>query len=337
MNAIWQRWERKKSPVRTAVAFSLRASISVGLLYFALRHVDWQSLGLHLRNLRLGWVIVAFLAFVVQAALGAWRWTQVARLGDLPLSLIAAIRYSLFAGFLNQALPATVGGDAARIWFVARRLSRWADTAYSVLIDRSFGGIACALLVVTVSPWTFGYIHDPVIRATLLVSSVGLTTAFCAILLIGLLPNRWLTLWKPARHSGAVTGIVLRMAGQPRLGASVVTSSFLIHLLGVFVVWCLAQSVMVNLPSYAAIALVPAVLLVAMMPVSIAGWGLRESAMAAVLKYAGVGHSVGVLISILYGAGLFFLGLIGGLIWTLGRHEDSDGASTASTAAENLL
>lgn len=323
---IWQKGSAQKKSARSAVTLLLKLAVSAGLLYFAFRHVDWKVLDAHLRDLRLAWVVAAFLALVLQAVLGAQRWAQIARFCGIPLSLGPAVRYCLIAGFLNQALPSTVGGDVARVWFVARRTPGWANAAYSVFIDRSLGGMAVALLVVTVSPWTFDFIHDPVVQTTLLLAGLGFSAAFGGILLMGLLPSRWLQLWKPARHSGAVAGIVVRLAGN-RAGLAVTVNCFIIHLLGVLAVWCLAQSVMVRLSPHAAIALVPVVLLAAMMPVSIAGWGLRESAMAAILAYAGVGHSVGVLISMLYGACLFVLGLIGGGVWALGRLEAADAAS----------
>lgn len=320
INALRQNGSMANSPVRNAVALLLRIAVSVGLLYFAFRHVDWNVLGSHFRDLRLAWLIAAFLVLVLQAILGAFRWAQVARLCDVPLPLRLAVRYSLIAGFINQSLPATIGGDAARIWFVARRVSRWAAAAYSVLIDRSLGGMAVALLVVIVSPWAFDLIHDPIARITLLFAGFGFTAAFAVILLTGLLPHRWLKLWEPARHAGAVTATVVKIAQSWR-GALVIMTSFAIHLLGVLAVWCLAHSVLAHLSLHEAVALVPVVLLVAMMPISIAGWGLRESAMAAILGYAGVGHSVGVLISMLYGACLLFLGLIGGVLWALGQEE----------------
>jgi uncharacterized membrane protein YbhN (UPF0104 family) len=320
--AIWQKGSAENNSVRSAVTLLLRVAVSAGLLYFAFRHVDWKVLDAHLHDLRPVWVIAAFLVLVLQAVLGALRWGQLARFCGIPLSLGLAVRYCLIAGFLNQALPSTVGGDVVRVWLVARKKPGWANAAYSVLVDRSLGGMAVALLVVIVSPWTFDFIRDPVVRTTLLLAGLGFSAAFGGILLVGLLPSRWLQLWKPARHSEAVTAIVARLA-RDRAGLAVAVNCFVIHLLGVLAVWCLAQSVMARLSSYEAVALVPVVLLVAMMPVSIAGWGLRESAMAAILAFAGVGHSVGVLISILYGACLFVLGLVGGGVWALGRLEDA--------------
>ena len=61
--------------------------------------------------------------------------------------------------------------------------------------------------------------------------------------------------------------------------------------------------------------LIPPVILIAAVPVSIAGWGVRESAMLAAFSYAGLPDSDGVLVSIIFGASLFIIGALGGIVW----------------------
>ena len=52
--------------------------------------------------------------------------------------------------------------------------------------------------------------------------------------------------------------------------------------------------------------------LVATIPISIAGWGVREGAMMTVFAYAGLLDADGLIVSILYGVGLFAVGAVGG-------------------------
>ena len=61
----------------------------------------------------------------------------------------------------------------------------------------------------------------------------------------------------------------------------------------------------------------PPVLLIAMMPISIAGWGVRESSMIAAFAYAGLAPSDGLTLSILFGAVRFAIGAVGGILWIL--------------------
>jgi glycosyltransferase 2 family protein len=61
--------------------------------------------------------------------------------------------------------------------------------------------------------------------------------------------------------------------------------------------------------------IVPLVSLIQLMPVSLAGWGVREAAMVVVLAGFGVSATAALAISVLMGLALIVLGLPGGLIW----------------------
>ena len=63
---------------------------------------------------------------------------------------------------------------------------------------------------------------------------------------------------------------------------------------------------------------VPTVLLISMLPISIAGWGVRESAMVMAFAYCGLPQADGLLVSALLGFAIFVIGIIGGLVWVIG-------------------
>jgi hypothetical protein len=58
----------------------------------------------------------------------------------------------------------------------------------------------------------------------------------------------------------------------------------------------------------------PPVLLVGTLPLSIAGWGVRESIFMFAFAYAGLAQNDGLVISILFGAASFIVGLAGGIV-----------------------
>ena len=64
-----------------------------------------------------------------------------------------------------------------------------------------------------------------------------------------------------------------------------------------------------------ALFLVLPVMLIATIPISIAGWGLRESAMVLAFSFAGLAESDGLIVSILFGSVNLAAGVIGGIVW----------------------
>src|SRR4029079_1720873 len=109
--------------------------------------------------------------------------------------------------------------------------------------------------------------------------------------------------------------MALAILRSPRSFAPAFGISVLVHLLTALAAWCAAGSIGADVPLLYTIFLVPPVILVTVVPISIAGWGVREGAMIAAFGYAGLPPGDGLIVSLLFGAGYFIMGAAGGLIW----------------------
>ena len=88
------------------------------------------------------------------------------RSGAEPSSMmLQSLRFTLIGAFFSQTLPSTIGGDAARMWFLARAAGHSKPAVYSVLMDRAAGLIWLAALVLVCLPWSMRLIESPVGRA----------------------------------------------------------------------------------------------------------------------------------------------------------------------------
>ena len=66
----------------------------------------------------------------LQLTLASLRWQRIAEFGGGHLSAGRAVLYTLIGSFFSQVLPSTVGGDAARIWLLARDAGAWKNAIY---------------------------------------------------------------------------------------------------------------------------------------------------------------------------------------------------------------
>jgi len=103
----------------------------------------------------------------------------------------------------------------------------------------------------------------------------------------------------------------------------VVTLSFLVQCLTIIGAWLAAKSIAAPFDLVHAILLIPPVLLIMTAPVSIAGWGVRESAMVMAFTYSGLPQADGLLVSALFGFATFAVGIFGGLVWMLGGRRQA--------------
>jgi hypothetical protein len=303
--------------MRRTLTLLAKATTSALLLYFSLRWVDVAAFTTRLDALKPGWVIFAVFLLAVQTALLAARWQQITVACGANLAFVPALQISFIAAFFNQVLPSTVGGDGARIWVLARNGAGWAIAVYSVLIDRIVGVFILALIAVLCLPWTLRLIHEPTARAVLFVIAFGALTAPLVFLLIGTRFQRWFDCYAITRHLSAASRAAAALYQSRRSLSIVIACSIAIHLLTVAAAWGCIKAVAAPVSFTQILFLLPPVLLVATVPISIAGWGVRETSMIATFAYAGLAQSDGLTLSILFGAAYFLLGILGGIIWII--------------------
>ena len=78
--------------------------------------------------------------------------------------------------------------------------------------------------------------------------------------------------------------------------------SLVVHVLAVVIAWCVVQSIAAPVLFGQVFQLIPPVMLITMLPISIAGWGVREATMGLAFGYAGLMANEGINVSLLFGA-----------------------------------
>jgi hypothetical protein len=183
-----------------------------------------------------------------------------------------------------------------------------------VLIDRVVGVSILAVLVVVCLPWTFNMIHDPIPRAALTLIGFGALIGTLVFLALGDKRLRLMERWWLTRHLAAASRVAGRLC-RSLTGARVAAFAFAIHLMTVMAAWGAAMAAHAAVDFVHALFLVLPVMLIATIPVSIAGWGVRESAMVLAFSYAGLTEGDGLIVAILFGVVNLVIGVIGGIVW----------------------
>ena len=301
--------------MRRTLLLLAKAATSILLLYFSLRWVDASTLAGRLSRSEPGWIALAAILLIIQLAFLAGRWRTIAAACGASLAFTLALQLSFIATFFNQVLPSTVGGDGARIWLFARKGAGWARATYSVLIDRIVGVFVLAMIVIVCLPWTFELIHDPIARAVLLIIGIGAIAGTLFFLMIGTHFRQIFARWALTRHLLAASRAAATLCNSLHSMRIVLPCSIAIHLLTIAAAWCCIKAIAAPVTFLQVLFLMPPVLLISTIPISIAGWGVRESGMIAAFAFAGLAQSDGLTLSILYGATSFVVGLIGGIVW----------------------
>src|ERR1700748_2261121 len=125
--------------MRQILFSALKILISAALLYFALRKADFADLVSRLDLKSLFWLGLAVAVTFLQVYAGALRWREVSADCGAPISPRQAMHYNMIGTFFNQTLPSSIGGDAMRLWLLARGGAGWRTATYSIFVDRALG------------------------------------------------------------------------------------------------------------------------------------------------------------------------------------------------------
>lgn len=302
----------------------LRPAASLGLMAAVLLWLEPQTLAATFSAPQPLWLAAALALSFPQVALSAWRWRLTAARLGAPLRFGEALREYYVATFLNQILPGGVMGDAARAWRHARRAQTEAagkmpiGTAawHAVLIERASGQLALLVVVLAtlaVSP------ELQAIAARLFAPSASGSNSVLALAPVLLFVLLGMVLGRGRAHllrlSTTVRDALLaREVFLPQLLASLlIVASYV----GVYL--CCMRMIGIDTALATTAALVPWVLLAMAIPLSIAGWGVREGAAAVVWQTAGLDPAQGVAISISYGLVILLSSLPGALMLLRGE------------------
>lgn len=320
--------------MRAFLILLLRIVVSLALLYFALRGINFAAIRMRLSQINIGWIVVAVAITIGQIFLGALRWQAISARCGAPLKTTTAFRYNMIGAFFNQTLPSSIGGDAVRLWLVGRTGVGWRAASYSILTDRAVGFIALALIIVASLPWSYGMIADEKGRAALVLVDAAALSVGAGFLIFGRLPANWLTRWWPTRHVHACSEIANQVIFNKQSGAAIAALSLTIHVLAVGIAWCAVRAIDAPAGFMQLFMLTPPIMLITMLPISIAGWGVREATMMVAFGYAGLAPADGTVVSILFGAVYFIVGGMGGLVWILSAEKGAGKMAIPATVEE---
>ena len=302
--------------MRKLLSLLLKVTVSGLLLYLALNWVNIGTVASRLSRIQPTWLILGVLALVGQVALTTMRWKIIIARCGAEFTYSRLFRISMIGAFFNQTLPSSVGGDAIRVWLLHKQ-ANWRVATYSVLLDRVVGVMALATLVLACLPWTLRLVADPIGRIALIVIGTGSIGAGLVFLALASHRLHFLQHWTPTRHLAAAASVATALIRTPRSLVAIAALSIASHFTTAICAWCAARSVGADMTLLYSLFLVLPVALVSIVPISIAGWGLREGAMVAAFAYAGLPQSDGLVVSILFGASYLVIGAFGGIVWVM--------------------
>jgi uncharacterized protein (TIRG00374 family) len=295
--------------------------ISGGLLWLLARSVGVQDTLEHLEQLDVGLAGLGASVLLLQLLLGATRWQLVGRCYGPAKDFGQLVRFSFMAQFFSQILPATLGGDAVRIWLYYKDGGTLRSSILGVVTDRVFGVVGLMLLVAAGLFTEQAGRLDALLRSGVALLVGGGFSAFAGLLLIRRLPGCWLSRFRVTRVARDLSEGIHGLISKYRDSLVVVGGSAAIHLASIASAWFIAAALGIHISPAVLFVTVPLAIFVSMVPITVSGWGLREGALVALLALYGVPSDGALALSLCFGLALALISLPGALLWATSRRR----------------
>ncbi|MDA7964152.1 lysylphosphatidylglycerol synthase transmembrane domain-containing protein [Ruegeria sp.] len=296
---------------RISRKWMIRATGSALLLILLFWLLPWDAVIAGFRSTPPAVFVSVFAIFLLAHVGAALKWRLL--LGhDMPV--VAAIR-AHFAGLAaNLCLPGAIGGDAVRAGLAQSSLQDGPRVVAVALVDR----VIDMLALLTLSVIGIILTRDAGTEFSVILQSLALLALAVAgfLALPHLLPKLWTLIPSlPGRgFADRLSSSFRLLAGRPALLVSVFLASTAVQLVLVSIAWWLAVAAGAGVAFGPWLFAWPLAKLVAVLPVSLNGLGLREATLAGFLLPFGAHAPAVVAAGLMWQAVLFAAGGFGALV-----------------------
>jgi glycosyltransferase 2 family protein len=314
--------------MRKRLALVLKALLTFLLLLALVLQMDIREFIAILAGADLSLLVLATLIQVGITLIAVLRWQVILANFDIATGFSPLTKITFIGQFFNLFLPSAIGGDFFRAYYLSRHEHRGMSTTLTTtLLERSAG--LFALLVIGC---LFAFLHRVAVQGvSLLYVFIGLITTYTAanVALFNAWFHRGLTrLFARFRLADVDKKLELVYQGlcclrsNRRAVVHCLLLSFAIQFISVVIMWLAALSIQIEAPFYVFLIFIPIVNLTIMIPLTINGFGLRESIYYLLFSQIGLPVETSVTLALLNFLIVTLASLPGGVAYSLYKKED---------------
>ncbi len=303
----------------------LKVAVSLGLIAYLLSRVGMDKLAEVTSSASANYLYVLFALLLYFGAItvGSVKWQILLKAQGIGVPLGTLLSFTFVGLFFGNFLPTNVGGDLVRGYDLARHTLLPAETAISVLVDRMLGLIAFVFvaavmaLLVVYSEGQAALWEVAVIAALVLLA----LCAVFAIMLSGRLRDQIRRLFGIsflARLAPLYDRLSEALSAYRRSYAALAVCfgiSVLVLTIGSVVNYLISLALGGGISLLHIFLFTPLITFVLLIPISIGGIGLNQSAYVFFFNLVGVPEQRSLAISLIMQAIIIVSSLPGGVLW----------------------
>lgn len=308
-----------RNSLKNKLPFLIKMLISLSLLGWVFHKLNWENLLSQLLQTSILYIVLAVGLIFLSQVLSALRWYYLSQPFQFPHRLASFLRLYFIGVFFNAFLPTLVGGDVVKGYYLTRGKGSLSQAALSVLIDRNAGLGGLILL----GCFSLLWISLPLPREVSLSIGALMLAYFFVNLILFLSPFIQITskiikkmplaLLRKNLLNFFNTAFILPALKYRFIFAIIV--SLAIQCIGILAIYCIGSSLSITLNFVAYLRVIPLIAIISMIPISIGGLGVRETAFLTLFTQLGLPGEKAVALSLLWYVCMLFGGIPGFLLY----------------------
>lgn len=302
---------------KVVLVLLVKLAVTLASLYLIFRSVSLEAVGQLFAHMQVGWFVLAVFVFLAAQLVSALRCAYVVRTLGAKLGWVTAVRAHFVGLWFNQVLPTGLGGDVVKIALIKAQAGLGIATR-AVVIDRVSGlMILMFMLMIQLPLYLTHLVNAREVAWIALVSSA----AFFGVIVLARLAHALhgkFGAWFGLQHVMQLLAELWLFSRRQPLWEQLWTS-LVVHVNGIVVFGLIGHALGVAVDPLLFFLMVPLVFLVALLPFSFAGWGLREAGAIWIFAMIGIPREDALGMSIGFGVLMLIAGLPGLLAYALHR------------------
>lgn len=309
---MWNSDRRFVAPEGGAIAHRrarwLTQLFGPAVLAYFLFTTDLHRIAGNLRDVRWPPLVLSLVLYVGLVITKSWRWRELLKeLGFATPTLREACTLFMIGQFAGGATPGQTG-DFVRAWYLRERGAPLSAALFSILIDRLLDFFILAILSLF-GLVAFLDIFPAAARPAILLVTVGfaIVVAVTVPALIARGPRRWLMTRLRGVAPASVgerlerwQGLLDALEGRPGLVVALLVSTVAATTVVMVRIWLLYRAMDVVIPVGLLVSASALISILQTLPVSVAGVGVRDAVLIAVLTHHGYSAERALALSALF-------------------------------------
>lgn len=318
----------------------LKIAISIGLIVFLFQRVPAREVGQAISQASIWLLVLAQALYFLAIGTGTFKWWVLLRAQDIHVPYLDLLGIMFVGLFFGNFLPTNVGGDLVRGFDLARYTSRAAEAAISVVVDRVVGLIAFMSVAVgsaLVAVYATGQVSLGGVVTAAVVGLMVLVASFALMLSRRLRKQAeklfaWSLLAPFAPLYGRLSGALTAYRHSLRSLAVAYGISVAVLMISNLVNFAIAEALGGGIPLLYIFLFNPLIAFVLLVPISVGGLGVNQSAYVFFYGLVGITATVIFPVSLVMQSVIYVASLPGGLLWLRKRSRSAEMITTGEAS-----